>query len=288
MMLDWLFAELADNTLQGVLRGPNSRTDEGSVIERWNGMASYFSWLLFGNTPPIGRLRRLGPLFRAARHRLRTARGHLPHRHRPQSDYLHRDRARTRRFWRYSDELSLRLQDQLPAARITPSAPRRAGMNDPIQPTSGTSPGPRPTLAESTTRCSRCIPTRRARDAVLFRHLSRADDQRCDFEGKPSYDSPDKVMGCSPTSRSSNRSTPSSPSTTSPPANASRTSTGSSPRTSDVTEDKSGWIFARGGNAYLAYRPLAALPLDEVPALRNSGWAKAAATSAAGCWSART
>ena len=26
----------------------------------------------------------------------------------------------------------------------------------------------------------------------------------------------------------------------------------------DVTQDPSGWIFARGGNAYLAYRPLAA------------------------------
>ena len=55
MMLDWLFAELANNTLNGVLRGPNSRADEGTAIERWNALTSYFCWLLFGNTPaPAG------------------------------------------------------------------------------------------------------------------------------------------------------------------------------------------------------------------------------------------
>ena len=37
MMIDWILAELAANSLNGILRGPNSRTDEGSVIERWIG-----------------------------------------------------------------------------------------------------------------------------------------------------------------------------------------------------------------------------------------------------------
>ncbi len=34
---------------------------------------------------------------------------------------------------------------------------------------------------------------------------------------------------------------------------------------SGVTQDKSGWIFARGGNAYLAYRPLAAYEWRPTP-----------------------
>ena len=52
MVLDWLFAGLAANTINGVLRGPNSRTDDSSVVERWNSLSSFFSWLNFGNTPP--------------------------------------------------------------------------------------------------------------------------------------------------------------------------------------------------------------------------------------------
>ena len=41
----------------------------------------------------------------------------------------------------------------------------------------------------------------------------------------------------------------------------------------NLTEDKSGWIFAQGGNTYLAYRPLAAYKW--IPYLhRNGGWAK--------------
>jgi hypothetical protein len=40
MMLDWLFAELATVTLDGMLRGPNSRTDDTSVVERWNALAN--------------------------------------------------------------------------------------------------------------------------------------------------------------------------------------------------------------------------------------------------------
>ncbi len=52
MVLDWLYAGLAANTLNGVLRGPNARTDDSSVVERWNSLSSFFSWLNFGNCPP--------------------------------------------------------------------------------------------------------------------------------------------------------------------------------------------------------------------------------------------
>ena len=106
MMLDWLFAELAATTLNGVLRGPNSRSDEGSIIERWQAMASYFSWLLFGNTPPTAGYSGWGLYFAPLAknyelpeviYRIATDRA---------GDFVQRDRARVRRFWRYSDETS--------------------------------------------------------------------------------------------------------------------------------------------------------------------------------------
>ena len=52
LMLDWIFADLAECSLNGVIVGAHARTTDESVIEPWNCMASYFSWLLFGNTPP--------------------------------------------------------------------------------------------------------------------------------------------------------------------------------------------------------------------------------------------
>ena len=52
MMLDWLFAGLAANTLNGLLRGANSRADGISVAERWYGYASLFAWLNFNAWPP--------------------------------------------------------------------------------------------------------------------------------------------------------------------------------------------------------------------------------------------
>jgi hypothetical protein len=51
MMIDWIFADLAQNTLQGVINGPNARSFDEAVVEPWNTAASYFTWLMFGNTP---------------------------------------------------------------------------------------------------------------------------------------------------------------------------------------------------------------------------------------------
>jgi hypothetical protein len=93
-------------------------------------------------------------------------------------------------------------------------------------------------------------------------------------EGKPSYDSPDKVMGSSPYEQVFQDldtvialyDIP--PGTRFPHINGFF-----SKDLADVTEDASGWIFARGGNACLAYRPLA--PYHWIKYLHHtSGWAK--------------
>jgi len=47
-----LFADLAENTLNGELRGPNARPVDTAVIAHWNDHASFYSWLLCQSFAP--------------------------------------------------------------------------------------------------------------------------------------------------------------------------------------------------------------------------------------------
>ncbi len=277
MMLDWLFAELAANTLDGVLRGPASRTDEGSVIERWNSLASYFSWLLFGNTPPIGGYGGWGLYFAPLAknyelpeviYRIATDRG---------DDFVQRDRARTRRFWRYSDELSPAAYKTNYLRRDYAVGSTQGIMNDAIQGHAWDV-----TWAEADPR---------GKHATMFSLHPMSSERALQsqfvtypepmikgvtFEGKPSYDSPDKVVGVSYYERVfQDLDTVIALYDLAPGVRFPHINGFFSKDLVNVTEDKSGWIFARGGNAYLAYRPLA--PYHWMKYLhRNGGWAKEA------------
>jgi len=93
------------------------------------------------------------------------------------------------------------------------------------------------------------------------------------FEGKPSYDSPDKVLGGSPYEKVfQDLDTVIALYDIAPGERFEHINGFFSKDLRDVTEDASGWIFARGGNAFLAYRPLA--PYHWIPYLHyNGGWA---------------
>lgn len=275
MMLDWLFAELAANTLNGVLRGPNSRTDEGSVIERWNALASYFSWILFGNTPPIAGFGGWGLYFAPVAKNYDV----------PEVIYLiatdktghdlQKDRARTRRRWRNSDELSPAVLKTNYIRRDYAVGSTRGGLIDPIQ-----------THAWDVTWAE---PDPRGKHNTLFSlhpHSSGRTMQAyfpwypepmvkgVTLEGKPSYDSPDKVVGGSPYERIFQDLDTVIALYDIPVGERFPHINGFfSKDLVNVTEDPSGWIFAQGGKAFLAYRPLA--PYHWIPYLHfNGGWAK--------------
>ena len=275
MMLDWLFAELANNTLSGVLRGPNSRTDEGSVIERWNALASYFSWILFGNTPPTKGYGGWGIYFATVAknyevpeviYRIATDR---------QGDYLQRDRARTRRRWRYSDELSPPVYKTNYLRHDYAVGSTQGGRIDPIQ-----SHAWDVTWAEADPRGQHntlfSLHPHSSSVAMQMYFVAYPEPwiKGVTFEGKPSYDSPDKVVGSSPYEQVFQDldtvialyNIPEG--TRFPHINGFF-----SKDLVNLTEDKSGWIFAQGGQAYIAYRPLAGY--HWIPYLHYSGgWAK--------------
>ncbi|RFC46807.1 MAG: hypothetical protein DUW69_001598, partial [Verrucomicrobia bacterium] len=105
MTLDWLFADLAANTLHGVLRGPNARTTETPVMERWNDHASFYSWLLFGNTPSPVSYGGFGLYFAVAAKNYQVPEVIYRIAVDREGDYVQRDLKRSRRRWRYSDLL---------------------------------------------------------------------------------------------------------------------------------------------------------------------------------------
>jgi hypothetical protein len=275
MMLDWLFAELAANTLNGVLRGPNARSDEGSVIERWNALASYFSWLLFGNTPTPAGYGGWGLYFAPMAknytvpeviYRIATDRS---------GDYVQRDRARTRRYWRYSDELSPPVYKTNYLRRDYAVGSTQGIVNDAIQShvwdVTWAEADPR---GKHNTMFSLHPHSSMRMMQSQFATYPEAMITAVTFEGKPSYDSPDKVLGASPYEKVfQDLDTVIALYDIAPGERFPHINGFFSKDLVNVTEDKSGWIFAQGGNAYLAYRPLA--PYHWIPYLHyNGGWAK--------------
>lgn len=275
LMLDWLFAELAASTLNGVLRGPNSRVDEGSVIERWQAMATYFSWLLFGNVPPTAGYSGWGLYFApvAQNYELpeviyRIATDRL-------GDTVQRDRARVRRFWRYSDEDSPPVYKTNYLRKDYAVGSTRGGRIDPIQ-----SHVWDVTWAEADPRGKHntlfSLHPHAASEIIQASFVFYPEPmiKGVTFEGKPSYDSPDKVMGSSPYEQVFQDLDTVIALYDIPPGTRFPHINGFFAKDlADVTEDKSGWIFARAGRAFLAYRPLAGYHWETYRHY-SSGWAK--------------
>ena len=272
MKLDWLFADLAENTLNGVLRGANARTDDVSVIERWNALASFFSWILFGNTPPTQGYGGWGVYFA-------TVASHydLPEViyriavDRP-GDYLQHDLKRTRRRWRNSDVLMAPIYKTNYVRHDYAVGSYQGGMADPIQThiwdVTWAVPDPR---GVHNTMFS-MHPVASGYDLqTYFTELPDQMTKGVTKEGKASYDSPDKFLGGSRFEQVFQDldtvialyDIPAG--TRFPHINGFF-----SKDLVNLTVDKSGWIFAQGGQAYLAYRPLAAYELLPVARVKSS------------------
>jgi hypothetical protein len=259
MKLDWLLADLAENTLNGVLRGPNARTDDTSVIQRWLALSSYFSWQCFGNTPPPPSYGGFGIWFAVAAanyevpevvYRLAVDR---------EKDFLQHDLKRSRRRWRYSDVLMAPVYKTNYMRRDYAVGSYQGGMTDPIQAHvwDVTWAVPDPRGVHNTMFSAHPY----ASPQVMQTYFTELPDHLLELlaaQGKPSYDVPDKILGGSPFERvfqdlDTVIALYDIPAGTRYP----RVNGFFSKDLVGVEEDKSGWIFARGGDTYLAYRPLA-------------------------------
>jgi len=259
MMLDWLFSEVATVTLDGVLRGPNSRISDTEVAERWNALVSFFSWILFENTPsPAGYggwgnyFAVLAPNYEVPEVIYRIAMDR-------KEDILQHDRARTRRFWRYSDELMPPIYKTQYLRRDYAVGSHQGRLSDPIQShvwdvtwNENDPRGKHPTMFSIHPHSSGKVMQ------MFFANYLEPMPVSVAAEGKPSYDSADKLVGCSPYEKVfQDLDTVIALYDIEPGERFQQVNGFFSKDLEDLTEDKSGWIFARGGHAFLAYRPLA-------------------------------
>ncbi|MFI5355980.1 MAG: hypothetical protein ACHQ4G_01455 [Opitutales bacterium] len=274
MMLDWLYAELAENTLHGILRGPNARTDEREVVERGKSAASFFCWLLFGNTPPPPDYAGFGIFFAAAARNYQVPEVIYRIAVDRDRDYVMRDLKRTRRRWRDSAELSPPIYQTQYLRPDYAVGSYQGGLSDPIQTHvwDVTWAVPDPRGVHNTMFSLHPYSANRSMQ-MYFSTYPEPMIPNLAVEGKPSYDLPDKVIGSSPYERVfQDLDTVIALYDIAPGTRFPQVNGFFSKDLTHLTEDKSGWIFAQGGKTYLAYRPLAAYRWAPYRH-RDGGWA---------------
>ncbi len=255
MMLEFLLADLEVESLNGLSGGAHSRTYEREAIRPWQAPgAPRLSWLLFGNTPfaPMGEslvLALSGYAPSPMLHAIATRRD---------APYVHRELKRTRHRIRYSDAMNA------PVYKYTRMRPEyvlgstQGGLLQPIQ-------------QQTWSLIWNVDDPREARNTMMsIQAYSSPHELGMYFaefpefvtelviRSKGEYDSPDKLTGGSPFEQVVQDEDALvalydiAPGTRFPHINAFF-----SADLQELTQDASGWIFARGGDALIAYYPLA-------------------------------
>ncbi|WP_146180214.1 hypothetical protein [Opitutus sp. ER46] len=261
MMLDWILADYAIDTLNGAYVGAHARTDDRQVLEKWNGLSSFFGWLFLDNCPAPAGYGGWGIFFAAAAsasdytlpeviYRLGTDRA---------GPYLSREHKRTRHRWRNSDVRNAPVYKQTYVTRDYAVGSDQGGMLQPIQ--------------QHSWDVTWAVADPRGVHNTMFSmhpHVS-IDEMQMYFtefpdwmptlvtlQNKPSYDKEDKLLGGSEFEQvCQDHDTIVALYDIRPGTKYEQVNGFFSKDLVRLEEDASGWIFAQGGNAYLAYRPLA-------------------------------
>lgn len=256
MMVDYLIADFAIDTLNGLYIGAHARTDDRQVLEKWNGLSTFFAWLFFNNTP---RPRDSWGIYFAV-----TAQAYpLPEilvkiatdRDGP---YLSRERKRTRERWRHSEE---RFMDVYKTTFVTKDyaiGSDQGGLLQPIQ--------------QHSWDVTWALEDPRGKHNTMFsihpywseKEMQMYFAEYPDFmpasvtkQGKPTYMAGDTFLGGSEYERVlQHKDTIIALYDIAPDAPHHHINGFFSKDLDSMVEDPSGWIFAEAGRVYLAYRPL--------------------------------
>lgn len=256
LMLDYLIADYAAENLEGIYVGSHARTDDRQVVEKWGGVSSDFGWLLFGLGYPLQ-----PHAGYALYYSLASAYEPPPILQRIAADrdrpYTHLERKRTRNRWRYHDELHGPVYKTTYLRREYAVSSDQGGVLQPVQ--------------QHSWDITWSVPDPRGVHNTFFTvhpysslfelqtYFTMGPDSLTEevVRSKRTYDSPDKLLGGSPHERIlQDEDTvivlydiP--PGTRFPHVNGFF-----SKDLALVEEHPSGWIFARGGDVWIACRPL--------------------------------
>ena len=254
MMLDYLLADFAAENLAGYYVGSHSRVYEREAMAPWRVPTAGAAWLLFGQGPMAVR----GDLFPLA------ASGYVPPRivHLIATDrstpYVHREAKRTRHRMRYSEVKNV------PVYKYTYVRPEYAlgssqgGLLQPIQQqTWDLTWVPEGDRLEARNTFYGVHPYSSYEElGMYFAELNEFITELI-VRSKTEYDSPDKLTGGSPYEQVfQHEDALIALYDIEPGTRYEHINTFFSDDLQDVTEDASGWIFARGGPVLIAYYPL--------------------------------
>lgn len=259
MMLDYVLADFAVDTLNGIYVGAHARTDDRQVLEKWNGLSSFFGWLFFGNCPPPAAYGGWGNYFAVV-----AANYELPEviyrigTDRPER-YTQQERKRTRHRWRNSDVRNAPVYKTLHATRDYALGSDQGGLLQPIQ--------------QHSWDVTWAVADPRGVHNTLFSvqpyfgpfelmmYFTEMPDYMSEavtHQAKPTYNKPDKFLGGSPFEQIFQVDDALISLSDIPPGTDFEHVNGFfSKDLARLEEDASGWIFAQGGRAYIAYRPVA-------------------------------
>lgn len=256
MMLEYLMADYAAENLDGIYVGAHSRLYDQPVLEKWLNPSSDFGWVLFGVgrplDPPDGYiiyyvLAGVPPPPEILR-RIATAR---------EQPYTHFELKRTRNRWRFFDDLHGPVYKTTYVRREYAVGSDQGGTLQPIQEHSWdvTWHVPDPRGVQNT--FFTVHPYSSLRELQTYFTFPPDVGIPDVVSSKKSYDSPDKFVGGSPyeqifQDQDSVIVLYSIPTGTRFP----HINGFFSKDLAEIREDASGWIFARGGDAWIACRPL--------------------------------
>ena len=256
MMLDYLIADYAAEDLDGLYVGAHSRLYDRPVLEKWLNPSSDFGWVLFGQgyplDPPDGYI--IFYVLASAYEPPEILKLIATDRSRP---YTHYERKRTRNRWRFFDELHGPVYKTTYVRREYAVGSDQGGTLQPIQEHSWDVTWSVPDPRGVTNTFFTVHPYSSLEELQTYFTFPPDQGVAEVVSSKKSYDSPDKFVGGSPYEQIfQDQDTvivlydiP--PGTRFPHINGFF-----SKDLAEVREDPSGWIFARGGEALIACRPL--------------------------------
>ena len=257
MMIEYIMADYAVENLDGIYVGSHARTDDKQVLEKWNGVSSDLGWLLFGVGWPL-------PVHAGYTMYYAVASGYEPpeviqkiatDRSQP---YVHKELKRTRHRWRFFDERNGRVYKTTYMRKEYAVGSDQGGVLQPVQ--------------QHSWDVTWAVKDPRGVHNTLFTihpfsslhelqtYFTFAPDFGTEsvVRSKKSYDSPDKFLGGSPFEKLYQEGDAVIVLYDIPPGTRFPHINGFfSKDLSYFEEHPSGWIFVRGGDAWIAYRPLA-------------------------------
>ncbi len=258
MMLDYLIADYAAESLDGIYAGAHSRVYDRPVVEKWLNPSSDFGWVLFGSgyplEPPDGYI--IFYVLASAYEPPEILKRIATDREQPYTRTTNWKRTRNR--WRFFDELHGPVYKTTYMRKEYAVGSDQGGTLQPIQEHSWdvTWKVPDPRGVENTFFTLHPYSSLRE----LQTYFTFPPDQGIAevVSSKKSYDSPDKLVGGSPYEQIFQDQDSVivlydiAPGSRFPHINGGFFSKD----LTEVREDASGWIFARGGDALIACRPL--------------------------------